>query len=494
MRPADLLARLHARLRSEWDLLLLWAALALAAPLVPVGSPVARDDLLPWMLLTLCLATLLRARALGDGPHPDLTRRRDAWARLARRAGLALVPAALALVTEAVRALRATGWEMVPRSALLLAGVALLLCLLSAGLIALGRARPDTAWAPPGPALWPQWLGGGVGLVAAAALFGALSPASGALPAVGLGGLLGLSFFAIGLASGDPEHLRQRQATGRRDRRPVRPEPLLFLIAALGPSLSWIGLAWLLGLSATSDFTQAHVIALHVVVWAAALWPREEPTAVACLLHEVIPTGGRDPGPDQAARPFEEHPEGALRVSPLLTQRTRLVHPWVVPVRGPRIARFDDPVRPLWPSPTSPHPFHLLGDARFELDPRTRRAQQDEITVHLGVEGGERGWGSLSEENAQSWRIVVLRPSAPPGLRRSRLPQLYTWDAKIPTEMVQVIDGRTEKISLRDGDLLLVSAEGVAYAYELEIGAPLFGLGLLSSRRVPQLEDYVKVA
>jgi hypothetical protein len=261
-------------------------------------------------------------------------------------------------------------------------------------------------------------------------------------------------------------------------------------LSLLGPALSWWLLETLLRAQGDFGFTQAYAAALFAVVWAAALWPRPEPVAMACLLHEIVPSGGHDAAPPNAAQPFDRPPEGALRVNPLRTLRTRLLHPWIVPVRGARIARLDDPVRPLWRRPAQHLAAHVLGEARFEPDPVTRGPQWEVLSIYPRWDADAGSARTLTGDRAQSWNIQVIRAFAPPGAERGRRRPTYRWDEALPEGTVQHIDPSTSKVELRDGDLLLVSAEGVAFGFELEIGAPVYDL-MSEGRRTPQIEDYV---
>jgi hypothetical protein len=58
---------------------------------------------------------------------------------------------------------------------------------------------------------------------------------------------------------------------------------------------------------------------------------------------------------------------------------------------------------------------------------------------------------------------------------------------------VQTVDANTQRLLLTNGCVIVLSTEGVARAYELEIGAPVYQLNEAINFRPPQLEDYVKV-
>ena len=63
------------------------------------------------------------------------------------------------------------------------------------------------------------------------------------------------------------------------------------------------------------------------------------------------------------ATPFDETPEGALRINPLEIKRILSTHPWLVPVKASRVPELDDPIRPLWPRREPPVAYHVLGGA-----------------------------------------------------------------------------------------------------------------------------------
>lgn len=479
IQPAVLLARLSARARAEADLVALWAALLIGQALVPLDSPLGRDDLAPWFALCLGLAALLRARGLGLGAHPMLRPRQHRLGAYARRAALALTPVVL------------MGWMELARAGAPEVGLAAALgTLVVLGLRAIGATHGQTAWRPDARRLWVPTLLIAITAVVFALGLGVVQRLSPALAPAARAISIGLAFAATGLLDADPIHLRQRRAAGRLDGEVVRPELLPSALAFAGPALSW-GVVDLLAIPLGGvDFSQAYVAALHVVVWAGALWPRPEPVAIACLLHEVVPAGGADPGPAAGARPFEFPPEGALRVSPIRVRRTRLIHPWIVPVRGARIARFDDPVRPLWAARPPAMVAYALGEARFEPDPQTHAPQRQVITIAPRPSGAPGMPFVLDRGASTSWRLVVLRARSRP--RRRAVQGLYRWDDRLGQDAVQVIDPTTRRVELQDGDLIVVSADGVAYGYELELGAPIYERSAGETLRSPQIEDHVK--
>jgi hypothetical protein len=303
---------------------------------------------------------------------------------------------------------------------------------------------------------------------------------------------VGLQMFGIGLLADRPQTHRQRRAAGRRDGRRYAAQRFRFVLAAIGPSGGLLLLLLLHELLiGTVEFEQAVVIALHLLAWAGVLFPLPMPIAVSCVLHEVVPYGGHDPGAKGTdGQTFDRPPEGALRINPILIRRLRVMHHWLVWVRDPRIEELDDPIRPLWPRRPPPMSHHVLGDATFEPDPRTQQPQWHTVTVRLK---NQQDVSQLHEFNAQQRRMVVLRafPGLFAGLRRGL--RTYRWERSVPAETRQVVDATTTRLYLRDGDILVLSTEGVARAFELEIGGPLYDLARFGHQRPPQLEDHVAI-
>lgn len=464
-------------------LILLALLLILAQPLIPTTSWLARDDLLPWICLSLSLVALFRADAIGPGPHPLLRQRRSPMGALARRVALGLVPWGMLAAFD----LGAHG----SLEGLALAAGAIVV---TGTLLVLGRRDGLTAWAPAGISSFLVW--GGVGTVAFGAAYagGQFSTLLPALSKVGFqqAMMLGQTFLTVALAAGRTTHLRQRRAIGRRDGRRISPLTFSLVLALVGPGVGFFAISLVFSLISGHDlsFSDAYVVPLFVCMWAAILWRDPLPVAVGCLLHEVLPEGGSDAEPDGRAVSFEQPPEGALRFNPLRVKRAQVVHSWIVPVRRSRIGELDDPIAPLWDTPVSPSPAHVLGEAAFEPDAFTGSSQWEAITIRLGSRSDTAG---VTEQDAQTRRVVVLR--AFPrlgGAGRSRL-ATYRWQRTVPEESVQVLDATTERCVLLDGDILVVAAEGVARAYELEIGAPVT-TGELLQFRPPQVEDYAEVA
>jgi hypothetical protein len=299
---------------------------------------------------------------------------------------------------------------------------------------------------------------------------------------------LGVAFLTVGLALGRVQNLRQRFAARRRDGGPYRPGMFRVALALFGPSLGlWVLLQLYVRLTGSVGFEQAWVLVFHVLSWSVVLWPARRPVAVHCLLHEVVPVGGADEPEAGTAASFEEAPEGALRINPIDLRRTRTIQAWTVPVRASRIEELDDPIRPLWSRPAPLTQSHVLGEAAFEPDPATLAVQTDRITLHLR---GTADIASLSG-GAQVRRVVVLQPFPEPGESRKARPRTYRWEPKVPAVCVQIVDAATQSIHMINGSILVLSTEGIARAYELEIGAPVYDWEEAMLQRPPQLEDYV---
>ena len=98
---------------------------------------------------------------------------------------------------------------------------------------------------------------------------------------------------------------------------------------------------------------------------------------------------------------------------------------------------------------------------------------------------------SLSGGEGLTRRIAILRPFLPPGAPTRARISTYTWDAALPEESVQVIDAGTRLATLRHGDIIVVSVEGVARAVEVDLGALIFSAAEAALLRPPQLGDYV---
>lgn len=470
-------AGILAQFQRNWDLLALWLALLIAQQHVPVTHFLGREDGMPWITLALSVVALLRGRSLGPGAHPMLTPRVSTNSVYFQQGAMVVAPWALLLWYDAGRAL-----SVVEAAKAFGASMGVLL------LLVLGAPNGQTAWRPVQSSPWFPWTFGGMffGFLAVAlGLVSRLVPLDVArwfAEAV----LLGAMFLSVGLVSGRVQHHQQRRVAGLKGGRPYRLGLFSFVLAAFGPS---IGLFVLLLVLGDLPFTQAFVPALHVIVWGAIVWPSPQPYAVPVILYEVMPTGGKDIKAVEAANPFDKPPEGALRFNPLRSERTRTAHAWLVPVIGSRIEGLDDPISPLWPVRPPFRASQTLGDARFEPHPLTRETQTDVLTLHLKSSDGA---ADLAGGDVQTKRTVVLRPFVPPGFDRRRDRTTYTWERVHARDSVQVVDSTVERLTLLDGDILVLSQEGVAHAYEVEIGAPIYRAADAFRFRPAQLEDYVK--
>ncbi|MCB9693783.1 MAG: hypothetical protein H6736_18380 [Alphaproteobacteria bacterium] len=463
------------------DLLAVFALSLLLVPLVPTGNPLARPDLAPWATLVMVIAAQLRARTLGDRPPPSLTARQWSLGRWLLRISRATGPITLLLWFDAASMLS------LPR---LYAAVGASIVTLI--LRRIGRRDGTTAWRPRGQRATRAWFVRAVAtvLVTVLAGLGTRVLRGNALVWLPVSAYVGVLFVSIGLLEDRLQTLAQRRAAGRRDGRPHRPPRHRYLLAAFGPSLGLLLLLWLHeALIAPVGFEQAPVVTLHILAWIGILFPQPTPIAVSCLLHEVVPIGGRDPGakPGRVV-PFDEPPRGALRIDPIAVKRLRVLHHWVVPVRDPRIEVLDDPTRPLWPRQPTPLAHNVLGDSAFEPDRLTGQPQRDAITIRLR---NQVDVGQLHELNAQQRRLAVLRPFSGWWASLRRQGRTYRWDKRLPADALRVVDASTQVLELRDGDILVLSTEGVARAYELEIGAPIFDHDVFGRQRPAQLEDYV---
>jgi len=465
-------------LQRNADLVVIWMALLVAQHHVPVTHFLGRADLLPWMVLTLSIVAVFRGQRFGMGPHPMLTPRIDMVNAYLQKAAAAVAPWALLYVYDAAKA-----GDPKPL------GFAVAVAVAVVALVAVGASHGQTAWNPV--------RGLAIGMIAGTAGVLVLCIAAAGMANGKLGGLhwvnavtracvVGIAFLTIGLMSARIQNHRQRVAAGRKDGQPHAEPVFPAFLATFGPTFT---LAVVFGVVRGLDFDQAFIVSLLVVVWAAVVWPHQAPVMVSCVLHEVLPTGGADPRPSGGqAHGFDVPPEGALRFNPLYTRRTLVMHPWLVPVRSSRIAELDDPVRPLWETPPPLLADHLLGEAAFEPDPLTRQDQWEVLTLRLR---GRSDTASMGGGQAQSRRIVILRPFPPPGHSARPRVATYKWEEDVPEETIQVLDPTTEVAQIRDGDVLVLSAEGVAKAFEVEIGAPVYRVADANQFRPPQLEDYV---
>lgn len=475
------------RLGQQRDLIVLFLVALVAHPLIPVGHWLARDDLLPWTTALVAAVAWLRGASLGAGPVRPLVQRSGGW--LARVAYRILGP--LTTIVIAV-------WFDTSSTANL--GAVWLVGVVTAALVVvvlLAREHRQTAWDPAGPADAVVWVGRGVVLLGGAFALGlgynALTLVGDMLGWLPFGVLVGLQYYAIGLAYDSPRAERQRGSAAQQERISRVLPRFRYLLAVLGPaaSVSILTLGHTL-YQGSSGYADGMSVAVLIVAWAYVLWPSPYPVAMHCVLHEVVPSGGRDAGGQVTAASFAEAPVGALRLNPRAVRRLRAIHPWVVPVQDPRLETLDDPVRPLWAPDPPFQAYHILGDARFEPAAGTKQPQWDVLTLRIS---DVTDVGRLADGNLQQRRLVVLRPFPMSGWRsalRRSIDRTYRWQGRVASELVQHVDATTERLMLRDGDVLVLSTEGVARAYELEVGAPVYSFDEFGGQRPPQLEDYVK--
>ena len=147
MKPIRRLrAAVLAQFQRNADLFALWVGLAVAQQQVPVTHYFGREDLLPWVTLTLSIVALVRGRALGPGPHPMLTPRVDTTAWIMQRVTMVIAPWALLLTYDAARLLN-------PGMAAGAAGVCVGVLVTSM----LGASHGQTAWRPVRSSAWIPW-------------------------------------------------------------------------------------------------------------------------------------------------------------------------------------------------------------------------------------------------------------------------------------------------------------------------------------------------
>lgn len=475
------------RARGLLDLVVLGVLFTALQPVVPPGHFLARDDLMPWAMAVLGAAAFLRGRRLGEGPHRMLPARTAPSTRLVRRFTGAVTPLALLAAYDLARTADEAGLS---RAALTWGTLALSSWI--------GRDEGRSAWNPGRRSEALPWIAASV-LAAGAAFFlghGVRMSVQGPPVWASQGALIALAFLAVGIAHGRPRNERQRKAArlsaenGRRTRRNSGAGGRFqFALAIVGPSLGYVLLQFLTDAQVGQlAYPQAFVLTAFVLAWAGVLWNERRPVAVHCLLHEVVPAGGKDKASADSAAGFDRPPEGALRLEPLSVRRIRSVHPWIVPVRGARIDAFDDLTRALWRSSGRPVAFHVLGDAAFEPD-RGGFVQTDRISVGLGRRDAVN---ELQAGSAQSRRVAVLQPFPDPGeIEDGAL--TYRWERRLRPGSVQVLDAATRELTLTSGCVLVLSTEGVARAFELEIGEQIFDPLDIERYRAPQLEDYTEV-
>ena len=481
--------RISRGIQKNFDLLFAWVVLMAIQPLVSIEHFLARADLVPWLFFCLAVTVFLRGKHYGDGPHSSLTKRYSSFGKWALKVGSLGTIFSVVLWYDL-----GLGLELVLNKSvagILLLVKAIVVTMVSLIVIYLGKNQNRTAWNPRGVKSGFVWSVGIVSCILLAVGIGRLEFAKPEWATEAL--LLGVGFLSVGLVLGRAQHLRQRLATGTKDNRSYRPALFNYVFSSVGSAFGLWALFFiqdLLGLGDQISFELAFVPAAFVVAWASVVWPKPAPIAITCLLHEIMPSGGGDKAVTTTATPFDETPEGALRINPIQIKRILATHPWLVPVKASRVPELDDPIRPLWPRREPPIAYHVLGNASFEPCPYTNQEQWTEITIRLK---GSEDVGSLKGSASMNRSIVVMKPFLKPGTPRKKRITTYRWEKSVLQASIQNVDATTETLSIENGSVIVLATEGVARAFEVEIGAAVYRLNEAAGFRPPQLEDYVKV-
>lgn len=283
----------------------------------------------------------------------------------------------------------------------------------------------------------------------------------------GLPAMLSVQVLLVCALSGRIGNLRQRAAMG------LAEEHLPAVVwAAIGPGLTLLGLGILM--AAQEPGAEAALgaptlmpwhrpaLVLATVLWAWGLWRPRLPSAVLCSWHEVLPRGS-DVAVGQGAVPgFEHPPDGALRLNAWATRDTGRVIYWPVPVRDLSwnpLARLPE-LRAETRATPGPH---LLGEAAFEQEKWNRRAQTTRITIRP-IPGRRKALG----EHAQAVLIRPNRAQITGSEDRKREIRSWSWQDVDMQKRVRVLS--EESVHLLDGDVIILSADGVATAWRLEFG------------------------
>lgn len=473
------------------ELFLLWMGLVLAQALVPRTHYLADLSLLPWVTLTTSLCLLLRYYPLMPTPHPALSMRKATALALARRLSAVLVPWVLLLWVELAVDLRQDGKLTLELGAATL-GATLLLGL---GMF-YSQQQGLTAWTPTqgGYKRLMSLLCLGAGLP----LF-LLEPRANPMRDSGLtlGGiwllpcLVGASFLLASSQLTPARDMAQFVAGQAHHGRPA----VRIWLQVLAPLLATWFLP-VLGLGALNafylerygdlGFSGAMLHALVICLFTGALYPRAVPVAMACIFHEVRPKGEEEEPEEGKVSDFTASPEGSLVFNPLHVERTRRIHPVLIPVESPQLALFEARVPYLWPLEGVAPQNQLLGHASFEV--QGAYPQWQEITVRKASRD-LIAWKSQLGFNLQ--RILILR-----SFSESWLPiQEVTFDHEETRweGQVQSMADPGDTLSLRTGDMVVLSVGGSIRAYELEIGAPVYPGDPVAHERLPVLEDFVRV-
>ena len=190
-------AAVLAQFQRNADLIAVWVALAVAQQQVPITHFFGREDLLPWVTLTLSIVALIRGRSLGPGPHPMLTPRVDSLSWYMQKLSMAIAPWGLLLVYDAARTL-----SLGTAGAAFGVGVAVLVCRI------VGASHGQTAWRPVRSTPWMQWTFGTGLFVGASAALGVATTviALDQVRWLAQSMLLGGMFVTLGLVGGRTGH------------------------------------------------------------------------------------------------------------------------------------------------------------------------------------------------------------------------------------------------------------------------------------------------
>lgn len=489
------LQQVGARLR-HWffnvqDLLTFWLVTVLAQAIVPRTSYLADASLLPWLAVTLSGCLLLRDCSMLPAAHPALSQRRSMALGLVRRLTAASVPWVLLLWHEYLCA-RQSHEALLPFLFSMAGGASLILLV---G-VSFSQRERLTAWTPEQGG-YPLLLLGAILLVTLPAwilqapfwqetdtivlyLRTLLPPAL----------FTGSTFLLAGLLLTPPRDFQQF-VVGQRHQGRTR---LAILLRLLGPLLAafllpfpsmtlfhWLFLTQFSGLG----FGGVMVHALFACLMYAALYPRPVPVAMACIFHEVRPSGSGEDDAEKIAD-FVKSPEGSLVFNPLNIERTRRLHPCLMPVESNQLALFESRAPHLWPLEGLPPQSFLLGHASFEVS--GGKPQWTTVTIRKASRD-VISWKSHLGYNLQ--RMLILRAFSPRWFRRNR--EAFEHEGRSWEGQTQSLGDVSDTMNLMNGDIVVLSIGGVIRAYEFEIGCPVYATDLVAHERPGILEDYVSL-
>lgn len=492
------LSGLSHRLRGWWfrfsDELLCWIFLLMLAPLIPRASLLGDPELLAYLVLTLMLGLGLRQRGLLPMPHRALPLVSSRWGALGAWVSALLVPLALLLLGEAVRS---SALGIGQAGQLWVVTLGLWGLVLGCAVLA-GRAEL-TAWAPEG--LMPTLLLCGFLLLAVGPIIG-LELVAATVPTLELswlrsGFLVGGAFLLAGTLPYPPRNLGQA----------------LRSLEQLAPVTTWLGrlrqlarvaglpiLAWavpVLGVSLVRllavmvfpelGFGAAPLTSLLVLLLIGAFFTRPTPVAISCLFREVLSKHGDEPDDAIRASDFADHPEGALTFNPLEVKRTGRMHPALFPVDTDRLTQLDQAQARLWPEAEKPNQNQIFGLAAFE--PEGGVPQWKTLTIH---KASRELLSWKSESQARLQRMLILRPFSSGWFKLKTSVFDHEGD-RFPGQMQSMADP-SPVMTLKTGDVVVLSIGGLIRAYEFEICGPLYPGDPLATERMPILEDYLEFA